>query len=145
MHTRLFNITTEQPPNHERTAWETTERPCSLLEVLHSQDVRRAAGVIPHKVWGPPLHTCCLYLFINYYYYWLILGGERKISICCSTHLYIHGLVFVQALTRDWTHNVGMLGRCSYPLSYLARAQPRPAVFKVSLCQVSGVLCTSGF
>ena len=46
----------------------------------------------------------------------------RETSICCSTHLCIHWLILSCALTQDWTHNFGVLGGCSYQMSYLARA-----------------------
>ena len=59
--------------------------------------------------------------------YLLIFGGgeretQREILTCCSTYLYIHWLLLVCALTRDWTHNLGILGWCYNQLSYLARA-----------------------
>ena len=42
--------------------------------------------------------------------------------MCCSTYLCIHWLILVCVLTRDQTHNLGTLGRCSNHLSYPARA-----------------------
>ena len=53
-------------------------------------------------------------------------GGEtdRQIDtpIYCSTYLCIHWLILVCALTRDQTHNLGVLGRCSNQLSHPVRA-----------------------
>ena len=46
-------------------------------------------------------------------------GGET--SICCFTYLHIHWLLLVCVLSRDWTHNPGILGQCSNPLSHLPR------------------------
>ena len=37
--------------------------------------------------------------------------------------LCVHWLILVCALTRDQTHNLGELGKCSNQLSYLARAK----------------------
>ena len=52
-------------------------------------------------------------------------GGvrEKRTLICCSTYLCIHWLIPICALTRDQTHNLGVLGQCSNQLSYLARAE----------------------
>ena len=47
----------------------------------------------------------------------------RKTSICCPTYLCIHWLLLVCALTRDQTHNLGVLGQCSNQLSCLTRAK----------------------
>lgn len=55
-------------------------------------------------------------------YYFREEGWVKETSICCSTHLCIHRLILVCALTGDWTHNVGVLGWCSNQLSYPARA-----------------------
>ena len=46
-------------------------------------------------------------------------GGRGETSICCSTYLCIHWLLLILVLTRDWTHNLGVLGRCSNQLSSL--------------------------
>ena len=46
---------------------------------------------------------------------------EREISICCSTYLCMHLLILTCALTRDQSHNLGVLGLCSNQLSYPAR------------------------
>ena len=46
---------------------------------------------------------------------------ERERLICCSTSLCIHRLLSVCALTGDQTHNLGVSGWCSNPLSYPAR------------------------
>ena len=45
--------------------------------------------------------------------------GEREseTSICCSTYLFIHWLILVCALTRDWTCNLGVIGQHSNQLS----------------------------
>ena len=50
------------------------------------------------------------------------MDGERETSMCCSTYWCIHCLVFICALTRDRTHDLDVLGRCSDQLNYLARA-----------------------
>ena len=47
---------------------------------------------------------------------------ERETSICCSTYFRIHWLIFVCALTRDQTCNLGISRQCFNQLSYLARA-----------------------
>ena len=50
---------------------------------------------------------------------------ERETSICffMLIHAYscIHWLILVCALTKDRTHNLGISGRCSDQLCYLAR------------------------
>ena len=46
---------------------------------------------------------------------------KRETSICCSTYLCIHWLLFVCALTEDRTCNLGVSGQRSNQLSYLAR------------------------
>ena len=46
---------------------------------------------------------------------------EREM-ICCSTYLCIHWLILVGALTRDGTHNLGVLRGCSNQLTCPARA-----------------------
>ena len=46
---------------------------------------------------------------------------EKETLICCSTYLCIHLLILARTLTRDQTHNLGTLGRCSNQLSYLTR------------------------
>ena len=46
---------------------------------------------------------------------------ERETSICCSTYLCIHLLIFVCALTRDQTHNLGVVEWLSDQLSYSTR------------------------
>ena len=38
---------------------------------------------------------------------------EKETSIWCSTYWDTHWLILVCALTRDWTHNLGVSGRCS--------------------------------
>ena len=48
---------------------------------------------------------------------------ERETSVCCSTHLCIHWLILVWALTGDRTHNLGVLGQHSDHLSCLARVK----------------------
>ena len=49
---------------------------------------------------------------------------ERETLICCSTYLYIHWLLIVP-MSWDWTCNLGVSGRCSNQLSYLARVWGR--------------------
>ena len=49
--------------------------------------------------------------------------GERETSICCSTHLCIHWVILIRALTGDWIRNLGLSGWHSNQLSYLARAK----------------------
>ena len=80
-------------------------------------------------VWEHTMATHCVFgnlLFIRIYssflkkMYLLIFERhtERKTLIYCSTYLCIHWLVFVCALTGDWTHNLGISGQCSNQLSY---------------------------
>ena len=59
----------------------------------------------------------CFHL-ANFYFFFIFYFLE----ICCSTHLCIHWLILVRALTWDQTRNVGVWGRCSNQLSYMARA-----------------------
>ena len=47
---------------------------------------------------------------------------ERQTLICCFTHLYIHWLILVCALTWEGTHNLGVSGWHSNQMRYLARA-----------------------
>ena len=49
---------------------------------------------------------------------------RKRVVSCCFMHLGIHWLLPVCALTRDWTHNLGMSGWCSNQLSYPARTIP---------------------
>ena len=51
-----------------------------------------------------------------------LLMWERETSICFSTHLCIHWLILVCALTEDQTCKLGLLGLLSIQLRYLARA-----------------------
>ena len=48
---------------------------------------------------------------------------KKKTSVCCSTYWCIHTLIFVCALTGDWTHNLGVSGGRSDKLRYPARAK----------------------
>ena len=48
---------------------------------------------------------------------------EKETSICCSSYFCIHWLILLCALTRDQTHNLGVLGRRSNQMSYPARAK----------------------
>ena len=53
----------------------------------------------------------------------MFLSWFSEILVCCSTYLCIHWLIFVCALTRDQTHNLGILRWGSNQLDYLARAE----------------------
>ena len=48
---------------------------------------------------------------------------ERETLIYCSICLCSHWLILVCALTWDWPCNLGIWGRCSNHLNYLARAR----------------------
>ena len=54
-------------------------------------------------------------------FYLLIWERDRQTLICCSTCLCIHWLIFICALTGDWTWNPGILGLHCNKLSYLVR------------------------
>ena len=43
---------------------------------------------------------------------------ERETSISCFTYLCIYWLIFVCALTRNKTHNLGVSGQCSNPVIF---------------------------
>ena len=47
---------------------------------------------------------------------------EKETSVCCSIYWFIHWLILLCALTRNWTSNLGVSGQCSNQLSYWARA-----------------------
>ena len=69
--------------------------------------------------------------------------GERKID-CCSTYLHIHWLIFLYALTRGWTHDLGIWGQHFNQLSYPARTDHLYFLFYLILaskfCALKGVL-----
>ena len=50
---------------------------------------------------------------------------EREKKTSLFHFLCIHWLLLVCALTRDWTHNPGVLGQCSNQLNYLASVHLR--------------------
>lgn len=50
----------------------------------------------------------------------------REREICYFTYLGFHWLIVACALTRDRTSNLGVAGRCSNQLNYLARALSLP-------------------
>ena len=61
-------------------------------------------------VTGPCFYFYC-FLFIDF----RERGERRETLICCFTYyLCIHLLIFVCALTGDWTHNLGALGLMHY-------------------------------
>ena len=73
-----------------------------------------------------------IYIYINIYwfiYIYIYIYRERDrdrerdghIDWYCSTYSCIHWLILECALTGDRTLNLGILGRCSNQLSYLAR------------------------
>ena len=78
----------------------------------------------------PPPNLLLHVLFSFFNFYLLIFRdrgregereGERNISLFC--HLLMNSLVdFCVRPDREWTHNLGVLERCSDQLSYLARA-----------------------
>ena len=54
--------------------------------------------------------------------FFLMGGRERERSTRCSLYSCTHWLILACTLTGDGTHNLGVWGRCSNQLSYLARA-----------------------
>ena len=69
-------------------------------------------------IWKSIIHKNLFFLFKKMYLLIFERHTERKTLIYCSTYLCIHWLVFVCALTGDWTHNLGISGQCSNQLSY---------------------------
>ena len=61
------------------------------------------------------LFKSCLELFFN-----LLMSRERE-TLTCSIYLCPQWLIPVCALTGHQTRNLGISGRCSNQLSYLAR------------------------
>ena len=56
----------------------------------------------------------CVGFFQFSYWFWGAGGKiERKTLICYSTYLYVHWLLLVCSLTRDWTCNLNISGQCS--------------------------------
>lgn len=46
---------------------------------------------------------------VKVFFKMLFIDLKGGASICCSTYLFIHGLLFVCALTRDQTRSLGIL------------------------------------
>ena len=65
-------------------------------------------------------------------------GEEWKggASICCSTHLCIHWLILVRALTRNRICNLGVLGEHSKKLSYSEHLKSCSLVHVLSLALI---------
>ena len=87
--------------------------------------------------WEPDPRQNVTYIFMKFYIVLFLLiffkklilerekGQEKErkeTSICCSTHLCIHWLLLVGALTGVWTRNLGILGQWCNQVSYYVRA-----------------------
>ena len=69
------------------------------------------------------LDVCIWMLLKKHCWIFFLREREKETSICYSTYWCIHWLILVCALTGDWTHKLGVLGRCCNNLSCPARAK----------------------
>ena len=124
-HTRICSLILEREEGERKTLiWErTTSLTCaqqgSDLQTRHVPCLGIKPAAFWFTVWcfnqlGKPGQGWANNLK-KYFSYWFLVR-EREAVICCSTHLCIHWLIFVCALTRDGTHDLAVRsGGCCDP------------------------------
>ena len=81
---------------------------CSLQKHLEDANIQKNQQV-------------SILLYFLFFFFIDCKEREKKRSSCCSIYLCTHWLLFICALTRDQTHNLGLSGQHSNQQSYPAR------------------------